>query len=180
MTHLKILGLSGSHRAGSTNTQLLQVAGRVAPAGVELSVYDYRDVPLYSGDLEIPESVTRLTNAIQAADAVIIATPEYNYSISGVLKNAIDWASRPAYASVFRGKPTGILSTSGGLTGGARAQAHLRDILAGMVTPVFPWPELLVAASHKKFQDGEFTDEIGRDLLEQYMVGFADWARSTR
>ncbi len=180
MTQLKILGLSGSLRKDSTNTALLRAAAELAPDGVSLDLYDYRDVPLYDGDLPEQGSVEALKAAIGAADAVLIATPEYNYSVSGVLKNAIDWASRPAYESVFRNKPTGVVSAAASFAGGARAQQHLKTILLGMGTPVFPWPELLVAGAHKKFTDGKLTDETTAKFLGEYLAGFAPWAAAQR
>ena len=106
---------------------------------------------------------------------MLIATPEYNYSIPGVLKNAIDWASRPAYGSPFHNKPTAVISAAASFVGGARAQQHAKTVLLGMGTPVFPWPELLVGASFKKVQDGVLTDEPTRGFLAEFMVGFAAW-----
>lgn len=175
---LNILALSGSLRSRSTNTALLNAAAELAPVGVAVTLYDYADVPLYNGDLSVPEAVERLRAAITEADAVLIATPEYNYSIPGVLKNAIDWASRPAYASPFRGKPTAVVSAAASFVGGARAQQHAKTVLLGMGAPVFPWPELLVGAAHKKVEDGRLTDEVTRDHLAGFMVGLADWLRS--
>ena len=132
-------------------------------------------MPLYNADRDGGSGVERLRQAVGAADAVLIATPEYNYSIPGVLKNAIDWASRPAYASPFRDKPTGVLSAAASFVGGARAQQHLKTVLLGMGTPVFPWPELLVGAAHTKVEDGEIRDEATLRLLGQYMAGFEGW-----
>jgi chromate reductase len=175
MSALNIIALSGSLRAQSTNTALLRAAQAVAPAHVNVTLYDYAAVPLYSDDLDVPESVTALKAAIEAADGVLIATPEYNYSVPGVLKNAIDWASRPAYRSPFRDTPTGVLSAAASFVGGARAQQHLKTILLGMGTPVFPWPELLVGQAHHKFVDGQLTDDPTRAFLTDFMQGFADW-----
>ena len=173
----RILALSGSLRAGSTNTAVLNTLADLAPADVELVIYDYSDVPLYNGDLSPPPAVEALKAAIAAADAVIIATPEYNYSLPGVLKNAIDWASRPAYASVFRDKPTGVVSAAASIAGGARAQAHLKTVLLGMGTPVFPWPELLVAQAHTKVADGRVTDPVSNKFIGEYLDGFLAWIR---
>lgn len=115
---LRFLGLSGSLRAESTNAAVLRTLADLLPDGVSLDLYDYRDVPLYDPDApELAPGVVRLRDAITAADAVVIATPEYNYSVPGVLKNAIDHASRPAYQSPFRNKPVGVLSASPGLQG---------------------------------------------------------------
>lgn len=174
----RILGLSGSLRQGSTNAALLRAAQAHTPDSVELILYDYADVPLYNADVEPGEGVARLRNAIESADAVLIATPEYNYSIPGVLKNAIDWASRPAYRSPFAGKPTGVLSAAASFAGGARAQQHLKTVLLGMGTPVFPWPELLVGAAHTKVSDGVVVDEPTLRFLGEYMAGFHAWLHS--
>ena len=179
MADLNILTLSGSLRAGSWNTQLLAAAAELAPDGVQLTRYDYADVPLYNGDLDLPESVVRLQRAIAAADGVLLASPEYNSSMSGVLKNAIDWASRPAYQSCFRGKPTGVISASPGFVGGARGQQHAKVILLGMGAPVFPWPELLVGGAKAKFVDGALVDETTRGFLESYIANFAEWVGRT-
>lgn len=178
---LKILGLSGSLRAGSVNGALLRAAAELAPKGVEVLPYDYRDVPLYDGDLaEVPAGVERLKAAIGAADGLLISTPEYNYSVPGVLKNAIDWASRPAYASVLRTTPTAILSASPGASGGNRAQQHLRNVLAGTVTPVFPWPEFMVGGAFQKVQDGVLVDEKTRAMLGELVAAFAAWIEKVR
>lgn len=180
MPALDILALSGSLRAGSTNTALLRAAKGLAPEGVTVTLYDYAAVPLFNGDLEPPESVLALKAAIDAADGVLIATPEYNYSVPGVLKNAIDWASRPAYKSPFHGKPTGVMSAAASFAGGARAQQHLKPVLLGMGTPVFPWPEFLVGSAHRKFVDGKLEDETTAKFLAEYLAGFAAWVEKTR
>lgn len=176
-TELNVLALSGSLRAASTNTALLRAAVELAPRGVSITLHDYADVPLYNADLERSPGVERLRAAVTAADAVLIATPEYNFGIPGPLKNAIDWASRPAFASPFRDKPTGVMSAAASFVGGARAQQHLKTVLLGMGTPVFPWPELLVGAAHTKVTDGVLSDETTRTFLQRYLEGFADWVR---
>lgn len=173
---MNILTFSGSLRQQSTNGALLDTLAGMAPDGVSLTRYDYADVPLFNSDLDLPDSVSRLRQAIAAADGVIVATPEYNYSVPGVLKNAIDWASRPAYRSVFHGKPTGVMSAAASIVGGARAQAHLKNVLLGMGTPVFPWPELLVPQAHKLVHDGVIVDERVQKNLRAYLEGFVAWA----
>ncbi|MFN3199785.1 MAG: NADPH-dependent FMN reductase [Bradymonadia bacterium] len=174
---LKILALSGSFRAASLNTALLRAAQTVAPEGVKVEIYNYRDIPLYDDDLpEVPESVLRLKRAITEADGVLLAVPEYNYSVPGVLKNAVDWASRPAYHSPFRDTPVGVLSVTGSPVGGARGQQHMKTILLGMAAAVFPWPEFMVGNAGSKFTDGVLTDEQVHDRLVKYMAGFANWA----
>lgn len=178
-TDLKVLGLSGSLRQDSYNTRLLRAAGELE-GGITLTVYDYSDVPLYSEDLEgagRPPSVTNFLAAIHGADALLIATPEYNHSISGVLKNALDWASRPAFESVLTGKPAGILSASMSPVGGARAQQHLKAILAATLTPVYPANEFLLGGAHEAFDEhGVLTDATARRRLNRYVSGLATWA----
>ncbi len=171
----RILTLSGSPRAASNNTAVLHTLAELAPDGVVLERYDYSDVPLYNPDIERPESVDRLIAAITAADGVIIATPEYNYSVPGVLKNALDWASRPAYKSCFFGKKTGVVSAAASIVGGARAQAHLKTILLGMGSPVFAYPEVLVPQSFNKVEDGRVTDATSLNALQGFVDSFAQW-----
>lgn len=180
MSDLNVLGLSGSLRAGSYNTALLRAADRLAPEGLTVSVYDYAEVPLYNADLDTPAAVEALKAAIAQADAVLMAVPEYNYGIPGVLKNAIDWASRPAYRSVFRDKPVGVVSAAASFVGGARAQQHAKTVILGMGAPVFPWPELLVGGAQNKFTDGELTDETTTRFLAEYMTGFGAWVADPR
>ncbi len=180
MSKLSVLALSGSLRKESTNTGLLKAAQELAPENLEITIYDYQNVPLYNGDLDIPQSVLELNQAIEKADAVLMAVPEYNYSIPGVLKNAIDWASRPAYQSVFRDKPTGVVSVAASFVGGARAQQHTKNILLGMGTPVFPWPEFLVGEAFKKFEKGLLQDQSTKEHLAKYLQGFAAWVAKQR
>jgi chromate reductase len=157
-----ILAISGSLRSGSLNTAVLRTLQHRAPGGTQIDMADLKRIPLYDDDIEseqLPDSVTVFKSAIQAADALIIATPEYNYSVTGVLKNAIDWASRPAYQSVLKGKVVGIVSASPAFTGGVRAQQHLKTILSGTLSRVVNHPEVLVASAHKVIEDGLVTDQ---------------------
>lgn len=182
MSELRILGLSGSLRRGSLNTRLLRSASRLTPPGVGLDVYDYAEVPLFNSDLMVdgalPPAVVSLNDAIRGANAVLIATPEYNYGIPGPLKNALDWASRPAYQSVFAGKPTAILGASPGVVGTARAQGQLKQVLLGMVAEVFPYPEVLVGSASARFDDeGSIVDEATVELLTRFVAAFVQWAQ---
>src|SRR5579863_9119435 len=132
---MRILGISGSLRRGSHNSALLRAAGSLLPPGAELVVYDgLREIPPYDEDMLAtpPEAVVRLREAVAAADAVLIATPEYNHSIPGALKNALDWASRPFASNAFRGKPVAVIGASTGLFGAVWAQAETRKVLAAM------------------------------------------------
>lgn len=178
---MNIIGICGSLREGSHNRRLLE-ASRLLIEGrnSSLQIYDLSDVPLYNSDLDGPEkpaAVGRLLAAISAAHAILFATPEYNYSMSGVLKNAIDWASRPAFKSVLAGRPSAIVSASMSPQGGARAQVHLRDVLSGTLTPVFPAPHFLLASAHQAFdKSGALSDDGAAKRLERYLDEFLGWA----
>ena len=181
---MKILAISGSVRKDSLNTQLLRAAGEFVDEGTSIELFDLADIPFYNGDLDgdtKPASVQALLDAITAADGMLLATPEYNYSVSGVLKNAIDWASRPAFNSVLCGKPTGVMSSSMSTFGGARAQVHLRDILAATLTPVYLAPDFALASAHTAFdENGRLVDEGTRDFLQKYMMGYTHWVARQR
>lgn len=166
-----ILGISGSLRAGSFNTACLKAIEAHLSDSARLVYADIAAIPHYNGDVEAagdPTAVTRFKQQIAQADAIVIATPEYNYSIPGVLKNAIDWASRPAYKSGFVGKPVGIVSASMAGTGGVRAQGHLKTILGGVLAHVLPMPDVQVAAAHRVVDDGGIiTDQTTLNYLHR-------------
>ena len=125
-------------------------------------------------------NVAAFTQAVADADAVVFVTPEYNYSIPGVLKNAIDWASRPAFNSVLTGKPAGVLTAAMSPVGGARAQMHLKDILSSTLTPVYTSPDYLLPLAHEAFNDkGELTDATALRRLKRYLSGLIDWVDSS-
>lgn len=182
---ISILGISGSLRRASNNTGLLRAAAELAPAGASVTIYDLGDIPLYNGDEDggdagQPESVARFKAAIVAADALLIATPEYNYSFTGALKNAIDWASRPVAGSPLRQKPAALLG-AGGLSGTMRAQLHLRQVLAATDVLVLNKPEVYVARAWEKFdQSGALTDEPSREQVKALVAALASWARRLR
>lgn len=179
-----ILGICGSLRQQSFNLKLLNNAAVLLGDAVGFELADWSTIPIYNQDNdgdEKPVSVEAFKQAIAAADGVLIATPEYNYGVPGALKNAIDWASRPGYKSVFAGKPTGMLSTSMGPTGGNRAQGQLKQVLAGMLTPVYPAPEFILSAAHNAFDgDDQLTDDKTRQSLQRYLNGFIDWLTHTQ
>lgn len=175
LTRLLILG--PSLRAASSSAALARALKERMSPRMEIASFDISGLPHYNADLGKPDAVAELIAAIDAADGVLFVTPEYNYSIPGVLKNAIDWASRPAYESVFRGKPCFVVSTSGGAMGGVRAQSHLKYILNGMLARVFPWQEAIVPFANKKTEDGRFTDEDILAFIGAALDAFADWAR---
>jgi chromate reductase len=177
---LDILAISGSLRRGSFNAGLLRTAQEEAPADVSIEIYDYSDIPLYNGDLEgpaYPAGATRLKERVRKADALLFAVPEYNYSLPGVLKNAIDWVSRPYGQSGWGGKPAALVSTGGGL-GAARAQYHFRQIAVGLDLVLLNRPEVFVANAATKFDaDGRLTDDVARGLIRQLVVALRDSAR---
>jgi chromate reductase len=167
-----ILGISGSLRAASFNTGLLRAAQEVAPDGVTVEIADITGIPLYDEDVYqagFPAAVETLRQQVAAADAVILATPEYNFSISGPMKNAIDWVSRPPMPQAFNEKPVAIMGASGGKLGTARAQYHLRQVLVFLNAHVINKPEVMVGGAASAFADGKLTDETARDLIRQQL-----------
>jgi chromate reductase len=166
---MKILAISGSLRRDSQNTLLLRAAAEVLPRGARLELYDgLKDVPPYDQDDDVapaPRAVAELRAAVAEADAVLISTPEYNSSIPGTLKNALDWASRPLATNAFRGKPVAVIGSSAGMFGAVWAQAELRKVLAAMGARVVD-AEVAVGRAAEKFDlDGRLLDEEIRDQL---------------
>jgi chromate reductase len=163
---MKILGISGSLRKNSYNTAALRAAQELLPQGVTLEIFDLSPIPLYNEDIEpFPVAVQALRERISAADALLIATPEYNHSISGVLKNALDWASCPPDPPC-EDKPVAIFGVSTGRFGTLRAQLHLREICAALDMLVLPKPELFIAHAREKFDaQGRLIDERTRQQL---------------
>lgn len=178
---LSFLGISGSLRAGSYNRGLIRTAVAVAPAGTTVVPYDIAEIPLFKSDVEArgdPPAVADFKRAIAAADGLVIATPEYNHCVPGVLKNAIDWASRPARRSVLNGKPVAIMGASTGRGATARAQAQLRDGLAFANAFVLPLPEVLVDFALDKFdEDGNLSDDGTSGEVRDLLVALAAWTR---
>jgi chromate reductase len=168
---LKVLGIAGSLRESSYNRALLRAARELLPEGVELVEHHLRDLPFYDGDVEAagdPDSVAAFKEAIREADALLIATPEYNRGVPGVLKNAIDWASRPPLGSPLTGKPVAIMGASTGRGGTARAQEQLRSALEFSRANVLEQPEVLVPEAFMRFdQQGELADGgVSAELAE--------------
>lgn len=174
---LRILGICGSLRQKSYNREALKAAGELMPADLKLEITDYSEIPLYNQDIQdkgFPEPVQRLSRQILEADGLLIASPEYNYSVSGVLKNAIDWLSR-MQPQPFRFKPVAIISATGGPLGGARNQYELRKILVGMEAMVLARPEIFIGMVQTKFDaDLKLTDEPTRKFLGDQMKAFSD------
>jgi chromate reductase, NAD(P)H dehydrogenase (quinone) len=171
----RLLCFPGSLRAASSSTALLKALVARIGAEAEVELADIAALPHYNADHDGGEPVARLVAQLAAADGVLFVTPEYNYSVPGVLKNAIDWASRPAYQSGFRGKRCFCISVSGGAMGGVRAQGHLKYILNGMLAEVFPWQEIIVTTAPKRMTDGIFTDT---EVLDFAMTGVTAFLQS--
>ena len=181
---MKLIGISGSLRNGSYNTALLQAAMEVLPQDTELVIGQIRGIPLYDGDLEasegIPAAVTQLKDLIASADGLIISTPEYNNSMPGVLKNAIDWLSRPPadIKRVFGDKPVAIMGASPGGFGTILSQNAWLPVLRTLGTRPWFGSKLMVSRAQHVFDDkGAMTDQAIREQLKQYMEGFASFIR---
>jgi len=180
---IHVLGVSGSLRKSSYNTALLAAASELLPEGMTLEIFDISSIPLYDEDvrsLGYPKAVREFRDRIAAADALLIATPEYNYSIPGVLKNAIDWASRPP-DYLLDGKPVAIMGASTGSFGTVRAQMHLRHVCVGCNMLPLNEPEVLVMRAQEKFDaSGRLADETTRGLVRDLLAALADWTRLLR
>jgi chromate reductase, NAD(P)H dehydrogenase (quinone) len=175
---VNILGISGSLRAGSYNTALLRAARKVAPTGMDIDIYEgLRAIPPYDADLDTeapPEPVVDLRARVRAADGLLIATPEYNYGPPGVLKNAIDWASRPPATSSLKRKPVAIMGAAPGAFGSVRAQLSLRQAFLWTDSIVVGKPELMVFQAGQRFDgDGNLVDPQTQDLLGALLIALA-------
>lgn len=176
---MKVLALAGSLREKSFNRGLLRAAQQLAPEGMEIVVGDISAIPLYNGDDDgdnKPEAVRVLAEQVVQADAILFATPEYNYSIPGVLKNAIDWLSRVP-GSIFAGKPAAIMGASMGGMGTSRSQYHLRQVLVFLDLHPLNKPEVFVSAAHTKCDDnGDLVDEATRELIAKQLLALQQLA----
>ena len=158
----RLLGLSGSIRKGSTNTTILRTLAAKLGGKASLTLFSLADIPPYNGDLDgpqLPQSVSALKEVIAQSDGIILCSPEFNHGMSGVLKNALDWASRPAFASPLKGKPALLMTSSPGYVGGARAHAQMLETLASTLARVVVRPQVVVAGVMEKIVDGELVDE---------------------
>ncbi len=175
---IRLLGISGSLRHGSFNTALLRAAAELAPHDVAFEIFDLADVPLYNGDVEAggdPIAVSDLKRAIREADGIVFASPEYNHSFSGVIKNAIDWASRDRGPGSLAGKPVTMVG-AGGMSGTARAQMHLENVLSETGSLVMTKPGVLIPNPWDRFDaDGGLADEGTRGVIADHMRRFRDW-----
>ena len=178
MADLRILGVCGSLRKASYNMAALRACNELMPAGMAMKIAQIGDLPLFNQDVfdaGIPEPAKRFRAEVLEADGVLIASPEYNFSLSAALKNAIDWASRPPNQS-WQDKPVAIFSCSGGPLGGARVQYDLRRILGQLWGHVLPRPEVFIGAAQTKFDaQGKLTDEATRKFLGELLAGFKTW-----
>ncbi|MDP3793223.1 MAG: NAD(P)H-dependent oxidoreductase [Candidatus Uhrbacteria bacterium] len=179
-----MVGISGSLRKGSYNSALLREAKRAAPAhGAEIEIVSIADLPLYNTDIEqpLPDTVKVFKDKVKAADAILIASPEYNYSVSGVLKNAIDWLSRPPDDVSLKGKTVAIMGASPGTLGSGRAQYHLRQILLSITGIVLPRPEVIVTLAKDKFDEqGNLTDEKTREKVSALVNALVEWVERSQ
>lgn len=175
---IRLLGIAGSLRRGSFNKALLRNAAELLPEGVTLEIMDLEGIPPFNQDLEQDPApkVRELKEKVRRADGLIIATPEYNYSVPGVLKNAIDAASRPYGDNPFDGKPVAVMGASIGMLGTARAQYHLRQTLVFLNMLPLNRPEIMVPFADKKFDEqGRLTDETTKDKLREMVDALVAW-----
>jgi chromate reductase, NAD(P)H dehydrogenase (quinone) len=178
MDAIKILGIAGSLRQGSFNRAALRAAKSLCPDDAHLEIFEIGGIPGFSQDEERnpPEKVVELKGRVRAADAVLFVTPEYNYSIPGVLKNAIDWASRPYGESAWDGKPVAIMGASVGMLGTARAQYHLRQCCVFLNMYPLNSPEVMIAHAAERFDaDGNLVDGTSRELVAQLLQSLVSW-----
>lgn len=175
---LTILGFAGSLRKGSYNRAALRVAKELAPPNVSIEIFELDGIPAFNQDEEghPAEKVVKFKDRIRAADAILIVTPEYNYSVPGVLKNAIDCASRPYGDSAWAGKPVAVMGASIGSLGSARAQYHLRQSFIYLNMYPLNKPEVMISNAASKFdQQGNLTDQPTRDLIRKLLDALVEW-----
>jgi len=180
MENLRILGIAGSLRKSSFNRAALRAAQQLAPEGVTVEIFELDGIPPFNQDDDAnpPQRVTEFKARIKAADAILFVTPEYNYSIPGVLKNAIDWASRPYGDSAWEGKPVAVMGASGGVHGTSRAQYHLRQCFVFLDMHPVNKPEVMIANAAQKFDaEGNLTDDKARELIGRLLQSLAAWTR---
>ena len=178
--HVRILGIAGSLRRESYNRAALRAATQLVPEGAMIEIFELDDIPGFNQDDEQnpPAKIADLKRRIREADAVLIVTPEYNYSIPGVLKNAIDWASRPYGDSAWNGKPAAIMGASIGAIGTARAQYHLRQMFVFLNMFPINQPEVMIGNASERFDaEGNLTDETTKKLIRQLLQSLVEWTQ---
>ncbi|HUQ31603.1 MAG TPA: NAD(P)H-dependent oxidoreductase [Pyrinomonadaceae bacterium] len=177
---ITILGIAGSLRKASYNRAALRAAQQLAPEGAMLEIFDLEGIPAFSQDAEAepPAKVTELKEKVRAADAILFVTPEYNYSIPGVLKNAIDWGSRPYGDSAWEDKPVAVMGASVGIFGTVRAQYHLRQVFVFLNMHAVNRPEVMIGNAAERFDEqGNLTDETTKKLIGQLLKNLEAWTR---
>lgn len=183
MEQIKILGVVGSLRKESYNRYALRAAQELVPPGVTLSLIELYGIPVFDQDAELdpPAAVVAYRKQVMAADAILFSTPEYNYSLPGGLKNAIDWVSRPHLESAWLGKPAAIMGASVGMMGTARAQYHLRQILVTLNMPVVNQPEVMIGSAEQRFDsNGKLTDEPTRLFIQKLLGALVHLTKISR
>jgi chromate reductase, NAD(P)H dehydrogenase (quinone) len=164
---IRLIGMSGSLRSGSYSNAVLETLREKFAGRADLEIYDLRPIPLYDQDFEgekRPAPVKALLSAIAESDGLVLCAPEFNHSIPGVLKNALDWASRPAFTSVMAYKPVAIMATSRGALGGARCLEHMKVALDSMMSRIILAREVIITSSADKIRDGRLVDETSLDF----------------
>lgn len=175
---MNLLGICGSLRKASTNRGLLIALGEALPEDATLKLWEgLGELPIFNSDLSDPPPVVGLKAAVAAADGVVFGVPEYNYSIPGGLKNALDWLSRPPATSPMRGKPIGLVGAASGMSGSIRAQLQLRQMLVYSDSPCMNQPEVLIPRAHERFKDGVLTDDSTRQLLARFATAMCAFVR---
>lgn len=177
---IRLVAISGSIRRASHCTTVLRSLPPLLPPGVTLDIFPLDEVPLYNADLDgdkPPAAVAQLKSAIASADGLVLCSPEYNYGIPGVLKNAIDWASRPGFASPLKGKPVLIMTASPGTAGGVRAQAQIRDALAATLARPLVRQHIAIASIAARIQEGRLVDESTLGYIETGLLELVDEIR---
>lgn len=181
--HVNIVGFAGSLRRGSYNKAALRAAGELLPDSASLEIIDLTPIPFFNEDVEaegIPPAVAAFKEKIASADALLIATPEYNFSVPPVLKNALDWASR-GNDSPLNGKPLAIISASPGMFGGARAQYHLRQVCVSVNLLPLNKPEVFIMSAHTKFDEqGNLIDDHSRNSIAKLLQALVNWTRQLK
>jgi chromate reductase len=179
MDTIRVLGIAGSLRAGSYNKATLRAAQEIAPDGVVIEIFDrLGEIPFFNQDHEQqpPDAVRELKSRVRSADAILFVTPEYNYSVPGVLKNAIDWASRPYGDNAWDDKPVAVMGASISLLGTARAQYHLRQSLVFLNMLPVNQPEVMIASAPDRFdEDGNLIDETSKKLIRELLSDLREW-----
>ena len=177
---IQILGIAGSLRKGSYNRAALRAAQQLAPDTAQIDIFELHGIPVFNQDEEgnLPPKVAALKDAVRAADAILIVTPEYNYSVPGMLKNAIDWASRPYGQSAWEGKPVAVMGAAAGPLGSARAQYHLRQTFVFLNMYPVNRPEVMISSAQEKFDEqGNLTNEASRKLIRQLLENLVAWTQ---